>query len=110
MLEDFDKNVSILMESFARTLGRRKMVGTTVKGVFATVAAATLGQFTGLGQALASCTCTCDDCWTNGVPCNNIGYNCPTDLSAHQTARSAAATIAVDGVTILVVRGSRVTI
>ena len=42
MLENFDKNVSIFTESLARALSRRKMMGTTVKGIFATVAAARL--------------------------------------------------------------------
>ena len=77
MLEDFDKQVSIFAESLARKFNRRKMVGTTVKGLFATIAGATLGQFTSMGKALASCYCTCDDCWTTGHSCNYYGHPCP---------------------------------
>jgi hypothetical protein len=77
MLEEFDKHVSILSESLARMLTRRKMAGTTVKGLFTTVAAATLGQLPNLGEVHASCHCTCDDCWTTGYPCDHIGYPCP---------------------------------
>lgn len=76
MLENFDKNVSIFTESLARALSRRKMMGTTVKGIFATVAAATLGQFTNVGDAFAV-TCTCDEGWTTGSPCTSIGFPCP---------------------------------
>src|SRR5438874_13396559 len=76
MLEDFDKQVSIFAESLARKFNRRKMVGTTVKGLFATVAAATLGQFVNVGEAFAI-TWTCDDNWTTGSPCNTIGCPCP---------------------------------
>jgi len=77
MLEDFDKHVSILSESLARMLSRRKMVGSTIKGVFATVAAATAGQLTNVGEAFASHHCTCDDNWTVGKPCANLGHTCP---------------------------------
>jgi len=77
MLEDLDKGVSIVSESIARVLSRRKMVRNSVKGLFATVAAATLGQFIGLSEADASCHCTCDDCWTTGHSCNFYGHPCP---------------------------------
>jgi hypothetical protein len=76
MLEDFDKQVSIWTESFARKFNRRKMVGTTVKGLFATVAAATVGQLVNVGQAFAV-SCTCDVGWTQGHPCDYWGYPCP---------------------------------
>lgn len=76
MFEDFDKRVSVLSESFARMLSRRRVAGMTVKGLFATVAGATLGQVTG-GAANASCYCTCDDCWTVGHHCDHIGFPCP---------------------------------
>ena len=83
MLEDFDKNVSTLSESLARVIDRRKMLGTTVKGLSAVVVAAALGQFTNLGRAFANnCYCECDDCWSTGQPCGNIGFTCPVDLSA----------------------------
>ena len=78
MLEEFDKRISILSESLARALNRRKIVGNTVKGLFATVAGATLGRLTSPGEASAACACTCDDCWTNGHPCNHYGYPCPS--------------------------------
>ena len=77
MLEDLDKGVSIVSESIARVLSRRKLVRNSVKGLFATVAAATLGQFIGLSEADASCHCTCDDCWTTGHSCNFYGHPCP---------------------------------
>ena len=77
MLENFDKSISILSEAFARVLSRRKMVATTVKGLFATLVAATLGQFLNVGEAFAI-TCTCDENWTTGSPCTNIGYPCPS--------------------------------
>lgn len=70
MLEEFDKHVSILSESLARALSRRKMAGTIVKGLFATVTAAALGQLTNIGKAQASYHCTCDDCWTVGYHCD----------------------------------------
>ncbi len=75
MLENFDKDISVLTESLARSLGRRKMIGTTVRGLTAAIVAATLGQFTNIGQAFAQeCKCQCDECWTNGQPCQF----CPT--------------------------------
>lgn len=77
MLEEFDKRVSVWSESFARMLNRRKMAGMAVKGIFASVAAATLGQIVGVGEAQASCHCTCDDCWTTGHHCDHIGHPCP---------------------------------
>ena len=73
MLEDFDKQISIWAESFARKFNRRKMVGTTVKGVFATIAAASIGQVANIGQAFAV-TCACDDNWTTGQKCGVLGY------------------------------------
>lgn|SRR5579863_779888 len=77
MLENFDKHISVFSESFARKLGRRKMIGASVTGVFATVAAATIGQLKNAGQAFAATTCTCDDHWTTGKSCNNLGHTCP---------------------------------
>ncbi len=78
MFEEFDKQVSILSESFARKFNRRKMMSGTIKGVFATVAAASIGQLTNLGQAFAQ-SCTCDEGWTQGHPCNYWGYPCPSN-------------------------------
>ena len=80
MLENFDKNISIVVESFARRFGRRKVISTAIRGTFAMVAGVTIAQLTGLKQAFADCKCTCDDCWTQGSPCDDIGYSCPTDL------------------------------
>jgi hypothetical protein len=76
MLEEFDQQVSILSESFARKFNRRKVIGSTVKGVVATVAAATVGQLANLGQAFAA-SCTCDEGWTLGKTCGYYGFPCP---------------------------------
>src|SRR5947207_2070983 len=85
MLEDFDKQVSILTEAIARKFHRRQMVGTTVKGLFATVAAATVGQLANVGQAFAATTCTCDEGWTTGHRCSYWGHPCPyTSTTATQ--------------------------
>lgn len=78
MLEEFDKQISVWSESFARKFNRRKVVGGAVKGVVATVAAATVGQLANFGEAFAA-TCTCDENWTQGHPCNYWGYPCPSD-------------------------------
>lgn len=80
MLEEFDRQVSIWSESFARKFNRRKMVGGAVKGVVATVAAATVGQLANFGEAFAA-TCTCDDGWTTGHPCGYYGFPCPHNTS-----------------------------
>jgi hypothetical protein len=77
MFEYFDKHVSVFTESLARKLSRRKMVDRTVKGAFAAVAAVTIGQLTGIGDALASTSCTCDEGWTTGHSCTHNGYPCP---------------------------------
>jgi hypothetical protein len=79
MLEDFDKQVSVFTESVVRRLSRRKMVTRTVKGLFATVALAAIGQGTGLTKAFAANPCTCDDGWTTGHLCNYYGYKCPSN-------------------------------
>lgn len=81
MLEDFDKQVSIWSESFARRFNRRTMVGSTVKGLFATVAAVTVGQLTNFGNAFAATTCVCDRDWTAGNRCDAYGYPCPHKTS-----------------------------
>src|SRR5574337_1838818 len=80
MLEEFDKQISIWSESFARKFNRRKMVGGAVKGVVATIAAATVGQLANFGEAFAA-TCTCDDGWTTGHPCGHYGFPCPHNAS-----------------------------
>jgi hypothetical protein len=86
MLEDFDRHVSIFSESLARRLGRRKMVGTAVGGLFTAIAAATVGQLTNVGDAFArsrhhhhhtTTNCTCDYNWTRGSPCDSLHYPCP---------------------------------
>lgn len=68
MLEDLDKNISLLTESVARSLGRRRLLVNTAKGLFATAASLTLGQLTNLKDAFAV-TCTCN--WA----CNSDGKN-----------------------------------
>ena len=83
MLEDFDKDISVIMESLARMLSRRKMIGNLVRGLTVAITATTVGQITNVGQAFAhalDCTCTCDDCWTNGQPCQYCpaSANCPS--------------------------------
>jgi hypothetical protein len=85
MLEDFDRQVSNWSESLARKFNRRKMIGSTVKGAVATVAAVTAGQLTSFGQAFAV-SCTCDEGWTRGRPCNHWGFPCPKNgCPSHMT-------------------------
>lgn len=83
MLEDVDRQISLFSESLARRLGRRKMVGVTIGGLFTTIAAATVGQFAPLGEVFARSSqrnsCTCDYNWTGGSPCNSLGYPCPSN-------------------------------
>lgn len=81
MLDEFDRELSALMESLARLLSRRKMIGTVIRGISAAAVAAALGQFTNIGRAFAQeCTCQCDDCWTSGQPCQYCpaSANCPS--------------------------------
>src|SRR5260370_18204462 len=70
MFEEFDKRISILSESLARSLNRRRMVTISVKGAAATLAGATLGIFTQVHDAFAV-TCTCN--WYDG----SANANCP---------------------------------
>src|SRR5690349_10239943 len=77
----FDKDISVLMESLARTLDRRQMIGKTIRGLSAAAIAITLGQFTNVKQAFAAdCTCQCDHCWSTGSPCSGCpsSANCPS--------------------------------
>ena len=88
MFEEFDKRISILSESLARSLSRRRMVTISVKGAAATLAGATLGIFTQVHDAFAI-TCTCN--WYDGSGnancpnhsgCNTPGYGvCPPGCS-----------------------------
>lgn len=71
MLEDVDQTVFTMSESVARTFGRRKFIIKTIKGVFATAAGLSLGQFIDIKDALAiTCTCT----WLGGAS----NANCPS--------------------------------
>jgi hypothetical protein len=71
MFEKLDKRTSILAEGIARSLSRRQVLVTTVKGTVATVAAATLGILVDLKTAFAI---TCDCHWYDGiVGCPNYG-------------------------------------
>jgi hypothetical protein len=88
MFDEFDKQVSILSESIVRSLSRRRMLGTAVKGTIVTLAGASLGIFTGLRNAFAA-GCTCNwygggsnaNCpsWPNA--CNIGGVVCPSGCS-----------------------------
>ncbi len=104
MLENFDKDISVLTESLARSLGRRKMIGTTVKGLTAAIVAATLGQFTNIGQAFANKSVNASA--TNVGRKANRASSVPP-LAAHQTAKSVSTTTAVDGAVILMAAGLR---
>ena len=68
---NFDKNVSVIAESTARKVSRRKALSTTVKGMFAAVSALAVGQFMGRGDAEAAVNCGCG--WIGG----SINANCP---------------------------------
>lgn len=68
MFEEFDKQVSILSESLARSLSRRRMLANSVKGAVATVAGVALGTLVNVHDAFAV-TCTCN--WYEGR------VNCP---------------------------------
>lgn len=76
--EDIDRHVNLLAESIARGINRRRLFKVGAKGVFATVAGLTLGQLADVKKAFAA-TCTCDDNWTKGISCNNLGYTCPAN-------------------------------
>lgn len=88
MFDEFDKQVSILSEAIVRSMSRRRMLGTTVKGTIITLAGASLGVFTGLRDAFAA-GCSCN--WYNGSgnancpswpnPCNGGGVICPSGCS-----------------------------
>ena len=70
MFDEFDKQVSILSESIVRSMSRRRMLGTAMKGTIITLAGASLGIFSGLREAFAA-GCSCN--WYGGI--NNA--NCP---------------------------------
>lgn len=89
MLEEFDKNVSVLTESITRKIARRKLIGTTIKGLFATSAALTFGQLINVKQAFAA-SCTCDNNWTTGHLCSGCpsSANCPSGCTVCTTTQS----------------------
>ena len=84
MLSDLDRQLSLLAESVARRLNRRRFFVSAAKGVVATVAALTLGQVTGIKRAFANLGC-CDgtDCGTTyGFACPNTIYpGCPSECT-----------------------------
>ena len=76
--KDPDKLVSNVSESIARGMQRRKFLSRSIKGVFATVAALSLGNLAGIKNAFAL-TCTCD--WAFEGQCTGTGgsqQNCPS--------------------------------
>lgn len=80
-LNEFDKRVSILAESAARRLSRRRVVLGMMKGVFAAVAATTLGAFVNIGRAFAidfsNCQTCNKNCTCHWIP-NSGNANCPS--------------------------------
>ncbi len=77
MLEELDEHLSMLSESLARRLNRRKALVNTAKGLFATVTGITLAQLTNITNAFAvSCSCTGNIC-----TCGGSGYQCPSGCS-----------------------------
>jgi hypothetical protein len=71
MFEEFDKQTSIVVESLARLITRRRVVTNSLKGVAAVVAGASLGTFIDFRDAFAA-GCTCN--WYNG----SGNANCPS--------------------------------
>lgn len=90
MLGDIDRNLSVLTEGIARRFGRRQVLVTGSKGLFATVAALAVGQVIKPQDALAGgCTCS----WLGGVGnanCPSQGgcpsFGCPAGCSTCTTA------------------------
>jgi hypothetical protein len=84
MLDTIDKHISDVSESVARTLNRRKFLTRSTKGLFVTVAAVTLAQWTAIKDAFAI---TCDCNWAYGNHCNNCpGIFCPSGCSICTTS------------------------
>ncbi len=79
MLDELDEHLSMLSESFARRLNRRKAFTNTAKGLFATAAGITLAQLTNITKAFAvSCTCTGNLCTCGGTAGNQCPSGCTT--------------------------------
>jgi hypothetical protein len=80
MLEELDEHLSMLSESLARRLNRRKALVNTAKGLFATVTGITLGQLTNITNAFAV---TCDCHWAQGhqCACGGTGSQCPSNCT-----------------------------
>jgi hypothetical protein len=85
MIEDLDRTVNILSESAARTLTRRRVLRTAVKGLVAATAGLALTLGPDLREAFAQ-TCTCN--WIGGssnADCPKVGYcsddSCPSGCS-----------------------------
>jgi hypothetical protein len=82
MLQELDNHISILSESVARGLSRRRFFSWVAKGVVAISAGLALGTLADLKNAFASCdsvgNCTCH--WAGGsgnANCPRVG-GCPT--------------------------------
>lgn len=78
MFEDFDRQVSIFSESVARSISRRKVLTTSIKGVVVTIAGATIGTFVDLKDVFAA-GCTCN--WYDG----SGNANCPKHPGCNPT-------------------------
>jgi hypothetical protein len=78
MVLEVDKRLSVLAESTARRLTRRRALTAGVKGGFAAVIGVALGQGLGLHSAEAWGTCTCN--WAKGIRCSGCPYGagCPS--------------------------------
>lgn len=76
MLDDFDKQLSVMAESVARAINRRRFIAGTAKGVFAALAGGALAQLVNVREAFASCP-YCH--WIQGKSCVSQPYggSCP---------------------------------
>ena len=72
---DVDETVSRWTETLARKISRRRIVSTGLKGIAATAAAWTIGNFAaGQSAEAVSCSCSYPGCGS----CSCLGKTCPT--------------------------------
>ncbi len=80
MLEELDRNISIISESAARTLNRRRFLTGMLKGLVSATAALTLGIWMDVKSAFAidfsKCQTCNNNCTCNWIP-NSSNANCP---------------------------------
>lgn len=81
MLDRLDNRISVLSEHLARSFSRRRLLAAGIKGGFATIAAATLGTLTHVGEAFAVC-CSGPNMNCPGQPSCPSGGGCPSGCSA----------------------------